>query len=338
MILTVNDRIMAFLRSRGYEGTMNDALMQFLLDGGDTGLSAYDVAVANGFTGTETEWLDSLRGTSVSIKGSLESEADLPATGDDGDAYLIDGHLYVWDGTQFTNAGDIKGPKGDPGPTGTTSWNGIVDKPSTFTPSSHTHDFAAIQNKPTLYPPESHTHSYGSLEGKPETFPPSVHTHDYSTLTGIPATFTPASHVHGVNDLSVSADVKNVLSQPNVASIRTALNIVNPTNNFTTNTTLYNGSEEVMEAKIFTTIVNATDGVWSVDYSHVGFTEIFSINATGQATGNTLASRNIACIGDVAATLTGASGNLMSATSTGLLAAMTLVNGAGRVHVTVFGR
>lgn len=338
MNMTVNDRVVAMLRSRGYEGTVNDMLMQFLADGGDTGLSAYDVAVANGFTGTESEWLDSLRGTSVSIKGSVESVDDLPVTGENGDAYLVNGSLYVWDGEQFTNAGDIKGPKGDPGPPGTTSWSGIGGIPPTFPPSEHVHDFNSLQNRPTLYPPASHTHSYGSLEGTPEAFPPSAHTHEFSSLTGIPPAFTPTSHSHGVNDLNVSADVKNVLSQPNVASIRTALNIVNPTNTFTTNTTLYNGSQEIMEAKIFTTIVNATDGVWSVDYSHVGFSEIFSVNATGQATGNTLASRNIACIGDTTATLTGASGNLMSATSSGLLAAMTLVNGTGRVHVTVFGR
>lgn len=56
-------------------------------------------------------------GTSVTIKGTLESEADLPAEGKEGDAYIIAGDLYVWNavGKTWTNVGSIKGDKGDPG-------------------------------------------------------------------------------------------------------------------------------------------------------------------------------------------------------------------------------
>lgn len=43
---------------------------------GDPGDSAYDVAVANGFEGTEQEWLDSLKG-------------EPGAPGDKGDAYVL---------------------------------------------------------------------------------------------------------------------------------------------------------------------------------------------------------------------------------------------------------
>ena len=53
-------------------------------------------------------------GTSVKIKGSLDSESQLPAEGnEEGDGYLIDGNLYVWDGSKWINAGKIKGDKGD---------------------------------------------------------------------------------------------------------------------------------------------------------------------------------------------------------------------------------
>ncbi len=60
-------------------------------------------------------------GTGVTIKGSYASEEALKAahpTGTAGDAYLVAGNLYVWSGGDWTNVGEIKGPKGDKGDTG----------------------------------------------------------------------------------------------------------------------------------------------------------------------------------------------------------------------------
>lgn len=57
-------------------------------------------------------------GTGVSILGSLPDPADLPATGQPGDAYLIAGDLWVWTGTAWDNVGTIQGPQGPQGPTG----------------------------------------------------------------------------------------------------------------------------------------------------------------------------------------------------------------------------
>ena len=58
-------------------------------------------------------------GTSVKIKGSLDSTSQLPTSGNEvGDGYLIDGNLYVWDGSKWKNVGSIKGDKGDPGSPG----------------------------------------------------------------------------------------------------------------------------------------------------------------------------------------------------------------------------
>lgn len=56
-------------------------------------------------------------GTSVNILDSYDTLADLQSahpTGNAGDAYLIDGHLYVWsvDNTQWKDVGNIQGPKG----------------------------------------------------------------------------------------------------------------------------------------------------------------------------------------------------------------------------------
>lgn len=59
-------------------------------------------------------------GTGVSIKGTLTSTSQLPAKGSEGDAYIINGDLYVWDGSKWSNVGKIKGDKGDKGDNGAT--------------------------------------------------------------------------------------------------------------------------------------------------------------------------------------------------------------------------
>ena len=60
-------------------------------------------------------------GTGITIKGSYNSYEELIAehpTGNDGDSYLVNGSLYVWNGTTWENVGNIKGDKGDTGETG----------------------------------------------------------------------------------------------------------------------------------------------------------------------------------------------------------------------------
>ncbi|WP_407377494.1 collagen-like protein, partial [Methanobrevibacter sp.] len=55
-------------------------------------------------------------GTSITIKGSYDTYQELinaHPTGNDGDAYIVNGSLYVWDGTAWDNVGNIKGEKGD---------------------------------------------------------------------------------------------------------------------------------------------------------------------------------------------------------------------------------
>lgn len=52
-------------------------------------------------------------GTSVNIKGEVASEDQLPESAQPGDAYVVNGDLYVWDGLRWNNIGVIKGPAGD---------------------------------------------------------------------------------------------------------------------------------------------------------------------------------------------------------------------------------
>lgn len=72
-------------------------------------------------------------GTGVTILGSYDSLEALKAehpTGNLGDAYLVNGHLYVWDkvGSDWKDVGTIQGPKGDKGDPGTNGTDGTPGK------------------------------------------------------------------------------------------------------------------------------------------------------------------------------------------------------------------
>ncbi|MCL1700855.1 peptidase G2 autoproteolytic cleavage domain-containing protein [Lysinibacillus sp. Bpr_S20] len=59
-------------------------------------------------------------GAALSIIGKLTSESQLPSTGQAGNAYTVNGELYVWSEVtgEWENVGNIKGEKGDTGDSG----------------------------------------------------------------------------------------------------------------------------------------------------------------------------------------------------------------------------
>ena len=60
-------------------------------------------------------------GVGTTIKGSYNSLEELIAehpTGNDTDAYMVDGNFYFWNGNQWENAGSLKGETGATGPAG----------------------------------------------------------------------------------------------------------------------------------------------------------------------------------------------------------------------------
>jgi len=75
------------------------------------------------------------QGTWVRILGTLPDESSLPPIGEPGDAYLINGDLYVWSDTtnDWTNVGTIKGPKGETGPQGPEGPQGLPGKDADLT-------------------------------------------------------------------------------------------------------------------------------------------------------------------------------------------------------------
>ena len=60
-------------------------------------------------------------GASINVKGTKATVAALPAVGNYlGDAWVVDedGHLYIWNGGGWTDAGTFQGPQGPAGPQG----------------------------------------------------------------------------------------------------------------------------------------------------------------------------------------------------------------------------
>lgn len=90
-------------------------------------LTAYQLAVKHGYTGTELEWLESLKGAAgepgagLNIVGQVGTEAELPTSGmEKGVGYLV-GYgvgalLYIWNGSDWFYKTPLsrKGDKGDP--------------------------------------------------------------------------------------------------------------------------------------------------------------------------------------------------------------------------------
>ena len=76
------------------------------------------MSIKNAKTDTEGAWGIPFRvrgadGTSINIKGSKDNVSQLPTVGNsEGDAYLIGGNLYIWDGTNWKDVGTIKGEDG----------------------------------------------------------------------------------------------------------------------------------------------------------------------------------------------------------------------------------
>ena len=121
-------------------------------DNGVDGKSAYDIWIDNGNSGTVQEFLNSLigqngtsvsnatvnseghliitldnnnqidagyvkgaDGTSVNIKGELNTTEELPTGANNGDGYIVNGDLWVYTDNKWINAGAIKGPQGETG-------------------------------------------------------------------------------------------------------------------------------------------------------------------------------------------------------------------------------
>jgi hypothetical protein len=70
-------------------------------------------------------------GSGIRILGSTGSTGALPTPGDEiGDTYVVNGILYVWNGTGWENIGQVQGPTGPTGPTGERGEDSTIQGPS----------------------------------------------------------------------------------------------------------------------------------------------------------------------------------------------------------------
>lgn len=101
------------------------------------GKSAYEVAVDNGYVGTETEWLASLKGAQGvqgprGLQGEVGPAGSNGTNGQDGaDGTTFTPSVSAEGIISWTNDGGKENPQSVniKGPAGTTQWSGIEDKP-----------------------------------------------------------------------------------------------------------------------------------------------------------------------------------------------------------------
>lgn len=137
-----------------------------------------------------------LAGSTVEVIGNSASNCTIrvtvPTTSDKGTTKRI----YVY----CNNGDDYRPGWFAVARTDELTWNSISGKPSTFTPSSHTHTKSQITDFPSSMP-ASDVYAWAKASSKPS--------YSWSEITGKPSTFTPSSHTHplsGISDLQASWD------------------------------------------------------------------------------------------------------------------------------------
>lgn len=130
-----------------------------------------------------------LAGSTVEVIGNSASNCTIrvtvPTTSNNGTTKRI----YVY----CNNGNDYKPGWFAVARTDELTWNSISGKPSTFTPSSHTHTKSQITDFPSSMP-ASDVYAWAKASSKPS--------YSWSEITGKPSTFTPSSHTHPLSDIS----------------------------------------------------------------------------------------------------------------------------------------
>lgn len=118
---------------------------------------------------------DGVDGTSVTILGSYNTLAELQAahpTGSDGDAYMVAGDLYVWNGSAWEDVGQIQGQRGPAGANGEsnyihTAWANSQDGTTDFstTVSAGKSYLGVCTDQNTADPTTPSSYSWSKIEG-----------------------------------------------------------------------------------------------------------------------------------------------------------------------------
>ena len=108
------------------DGTLTDAQLHFIIPRGEQGEQGpqgvrgpqgqQGIPGPQGVRGDQGP--QGPAGIGLEYRGPLNDPSELPKTGKQGDYYSIKGHIWIWDGAQWTDAGDIVGPQGPQGEQG----------------------------------------------------------------------------------------------------------------------------------------------------------------------------------------------------------------------------
>jgi hypothetical protein len=101
-------------------------------------------------------------GAGLAILGSVATSDDLPTCATAGDAYLIEGELWVCDANEWQNTGPVQGPKGDQGETGPTGPAGPAGPAGPVGPAGPASTAAALVTV--------HTEPFSLLAGDTDLF------------------------------------------------------------------------------------------------------------------------------------------------------------------------
>lgn len=115
-------------------------------------------------------------------------------------------------------------------------------------------EWADVLNKPTSFPPSAHTHAWVEVQDKPASFPPSAHTHAWADITNKPTEFTPVSHTHTITDitnLQTELNGKSLIGHghtiADVSGLQAELDGKQPTTTFKTiNGTVITGTGDIV--------------------------------------------------------------------------------------------
>ncbi len=114
---------------------------------GQNGLSAYEIWLAEGNSGTESDFINAIigqqgvqgiqgeTGAGLNILNTFSTITELPVSGNPGDAYLVNGDLFVWSQNTNTwnNAGNVQGPIGLSGQNGLSAFEVWLSQGNTGT-------------------------------------------------------------------------------------------------------------------------------------------------------------------------------------------------------------
>ncbi|RNI30944.1 hypothetical protein EFA69_06535 [Rufibacter immobilis] len=85
------------------------------------------------------------------------------------------------------------------------TWSQVTEKPLTFAPSAHSHQFSEVTGLQSALDGKSgtgHSHSWNSITDKPESFPVSGHTHEIEDVNGLQTALDNASPIEAIIGVS----------------------------------------------------------------------------------------------------------------------------------------